>query len=89
MTVLDDELKRRLLFILKRGLIEARLLAQAKRTQQICDLSDGLEQLPSWLNAWDEQHLEELRSNLETYRNKYPDSFSYLDFLDRYEPPPF
>jgi hypothetical protein len=82
-------MERRLLFILHRGLVEARLLAQAGKQQQVFDLADALEPLPGWMASWKDEYLEEVRSNLEAYTTKYPDAFSYLDFLDKYEPPAF
>ena len=72
-----------------RGVVETRLLAQAAKHQQAFDLADALEPLPGWLAAWKDEHLDELRDNLETYATKYPDAFRYLDFIDTYEPPPF
>jgi hypothetical protein len=88
MTVSSD-LQRRLLFILHRGLIETRLLAQAGKQQQVFDLADALEPLPGWMASWTEEHLNDLRTNLEAYARKYPDAFNYLDFLDKYELPDF
>jgi hypothetical protein len=65
------------------------LLAQSGNDQQIYDLADALEPLPSWLIAWDDARLDEVRSNLETYATKYPNAFRYVDFIDKYDPPPF
>lgn len=79
--------ERRMLFILHRAFVEARLLAQAGKTQQMHDLADALEPLPAWLASWKDEYLEEVRSNLGTYALKYPDAFGYLDFIDRYDPP--
>jgi len=79
----QQELQRRLLFILHRGLVEARLLAQAKKHQQLFDLTDALESLPSYMDNWEERHLETIRFNLENYRKKHPSSsFDYLRYLD-------
>jgi hypothetical protein len=83
------DLERRLLFILHRGWVEARLLGQGAKHQQVFDLADALEQLPGWLASWDDRHLDALRANLETYAKKYPDAFRYLDFIDTYDPPAF
>jgi hypothetical protein len=83
------DIERRLLFILHRALIETRLLAQAGKQQQLLDLADALEPLPSWMASWRDERIEELRSNLESYAAKYPDAFEYLDFIDRHDPPPF
>ena len=78
-----QELQRRLLFILHRGLVEARLVAQAKEHEQLFDLADALESLPSYMDHWDERNLETIRFNLRKYREKYPSpSFDYLRYLD-------
>jgi len=79
----QDELKRRLLFIMHRGLVEARLLAQAQKHQQVFDLADALEPLPGYIEDSETNHLEAIRFNLKTYREKYPSpSFDYLRYLD-------
>jgi hypothetical protein len=79
----QQELQRRFLFILHRGLVEARLLAQAKKHEQLFDLADALESLPSYMANWEDRHLEVIRFNLENYRKKYPSpSFDYLRYLD-------
>ncbi len=84
---MPTNLQRRLLFILYRALVEARLLAQAGKAQQILDLADALEPLPGWMAAWKDEYLDAMRANLETYSKKYPGAFDYLDFIDKYEPP--
>ena len=83
------DLQRRLLFIVHRGLVELRLLAQAGKTAQAYDLADALEPLPAWLAAWKEEYVDDVRSNLDTYAKKYPDAFEYLAYLDKYDPPQF
>jgi len=83
----SNNLQRRLLFILHRALVEARLLAQAGKMEQTFDLADALEPLPGWLASWKDEYLEVLRSNLKTYAAKYPDAFGYIDFIDKYDPP--
>jgi YD repeat-containing protein len=80
-------IERRLLFILHRGFVEARLLAQAGKTQQVHDLADALEPLPGWIASWKDEYLEATRANLETYAAKYPDAFEYLVFIDKHDPP--
>lgn len=80
-------IEQRLLFILHRALVEARLLAQAGKSQQVHDLADAMEPLPGLIASWKDEYLEAARSNLETYAAKYPDAFGYLDFIDKYDPP--
>jgi hypothetical protein len=80
---MSDGFQRRLLFILHRGLVEARLLAQAKSDQQLFNLADALESIPSYIDNWEDSHLEIIRFNLKAYRDKYPSpSFDYLRYLD-------
>jgi hypothetical protein len=85
---MNEELKRRLLFIVHRGLVEARLLAQAKKPEQLFDLVDALEPMPGYLDNWNDGHLEIIRFNLTKYRSKYANpSFDYPRYLD-VDPPP-
>ena len=82
------ELHRRLLFILHRGLVEARLLAQSQKHEQLFDLTDALEPLPSYIDNWEDNHIGAIRFNLEKYRKKYPSpSFDYMRYLET-DPPP-
>ncbi|HSO32879.1 MAG TPA: hypothetical protein VLT33_10185, partial [Labilithrix sp.] len=74
---------------LHRGLVDLRLLAQGGKTQQAFDLADTLECLPGLLVSWKEEHLIELRAQLEAYAEKYPDGFRYSDFIEKYDPPAF
>jgi hypothetical protein len=68
--------------------MEARLLALGERHQQLFDLADALENFSSYVDNWDDEYLELIRSNLQTYQDKYPDlAFDYLANLDR-EPVP-
>lgn len=77
------EWQRRLLFILHRGLVEARLLAQGKKAKQLFDLTDALEIIPGQVDRWDDHNLEVIRFSLKKYRDKYPGpSFDYLRYLD-------
>jgi hypothetical protein len=78
-----QERQRRLLFILHRGLVEARLLAQGKKIEQLFDLADALEIIPGHANRWDDRSLEVVRFSLKKYRDKYPSpSFDYLRYFD-------
>jgi hypothetical protein len=76
-----DDIKIRLLFILHRGFVEARLLAQADKDRQIFDLADALELIPGMLKNWQDGDLERVRSLLKTYHEKYP--AGGFDFLAR------
>ena len=81
---MNQEIKHRLLFILHRGLAEARLLAQAKKHDQLFDFADNFEPIPAYMDNWQDSHLEAIRLNLKTYRSKYPNpAFDYLRYLDK------
>lgn len=89
MNPLDPELLIRLLFILHRGWIEARLLSQRQAWQQLYDLTDALEPLPAAISRWNDQELEATRFNLNAYEKKYPENtFKYSQYLDLTSPPP-
>jgi hypothetical protein len=82
------KLTKRLLFILHRGLVEARNLALAKGTEQIADLADALEVLPCLLDQWEDSHLELIRQILDNYDSKYPGrSFNLASYLEQIAPP--
>lgn len=84
----DKGLLMRLLFILHRGWIEARLLAQGQRWQQLYDLADALELLPSAIAKWTTEELQAVRNNIIKYEKKYPESFQYSQYFDLNAPPP-
>lgn len=78
------ELARRLLYIIHLGFVEARLLALGQRHQQLFDLADALENFSSYIDTWEDAHLDMIRFNLKTYQEKYSEaSFDYLAKLDR------
>jgi hypothetical protein len=88
MNQLPAPLSRRLLFILHRGLVEMRNLAFAQGNEQIAELADALEILPSLIDRWEEEHLQLIRSFLETYQKKFPGTgYDYLGYLEKYEIP--
>lgn len=88
MTTCSVDIHRRLLYIIHRGFVEARLLALGERHQQLFDLADALENLPCYLDDWNDEHMELIRFNLKTYQDKYPGiSFDYLANLETGEVP--
>jgi len=90
MSTPDSDLLRRLLFILHRGWIEARLLAGNQNSQQLFDLADTLEIIPAALSRWKDNDLKVIRAALETYKTRYPDTtFNYIDYLETLQPPNF
>ena len=85
-----DEIKLRLLFILHRGFVEARLLAGAGKTKQVFDLSDTLELIPGMLQNWQDGDWQTVRTLLKTYQEKYPiGRFDYMAHLSDQDVPPF
>jgi len=88
MVATDSPVRRRLLFILHRGFVEARLLALSERSQQLFDLADALETIPGCLEQWNEEDLEAIRFNLQNYQRKHgPRAFDYLSYLGEQSPP--
>jgi hypothetical protein len=83
------DIHRRLLFIIHRGLVEIRALAQAGRQHQAFDLADALEPIPAWMARWKSSFLNDVRGNLQVYASKYPDAFVYIDYLEKFDPPEF
>src|SRR5688572_4350269 len=83
----SPQLSSRLLYILHRGFVEARLLASElpaskENLRQIFDLADAFEPLPSYLKNWQHSHVETIREILSDYQRKYHGaSFDYLDDL--------
>jgi len=88
MKTIPENLSRRLLFILHRGLTEARNLALAQGNEQIADLADALEILPRYVQGCNEEDVELIRFVLKTYQDKYPGSnYDYLAYFEKYDPP--
>ena len=76
-------LLKKLCAILQRSFVEGRTLAQAGGCQQLYDLADTFEVIPSLLESWEDEHLPYLRDLLAHYQAKYPRSASdYLAILD-------
>ena len=88
MTQIPPDLGKRLLFILHRGLTEARNLSLGAGQEQIADLADALEILPGIIEHWEDDRLESIRFVLRNYEDKYPNSsYDYSAYLEKYEPP--
>jgi hypothetical protein len=86
MNQLPADLARRLLYIMHRGFVQVRNLALAQGTEQVADLADAMEILPSFMNSWEDGHLEMIRYILRAYQEKYPGGgYDYLAELDKYE----
>jgi len=89
--MIPADLRERLLFVLHRGLVEIRLLAQAGKVDQMRDLADILEVMPSWLSngSKDNPSAASIKAELQRYEQRYPEAFKYSDFVDKYDVPPF
>jgi hypothetical protein len=83
----QQDIKKRLLYILHLGLTEIRNLALAAKHEQIADLADALEILPGFVNQCSENDLDLIRFVLKTYQDKYHSAFDYPARFDHYEPP--
>jgi len=75
------DLQRRMLFILHRGLVESRLLAQAGKHEQVYDLADALEPIPGWLAAGTSEYVDAVRENLESFLGALA---SWVEDMDGY-----
>jgi hypothetical protein len=80
---MNPTLRRKLCVILQRSFVESRKLALAGACQQIYDLADMFEVLPSLLENWQDSRLANVRGSLAEYQAKYAATASdYLSILD-------
>ena len=69
--------------ILQRSLVEARNLALAKKCEQIFDLADTFEIMPSLLLRWEDSNLDLIQKILRNYQAKYKENaYDYLSILN-------
>jgi hypothetical protein len=87
MNASQQDLRKRLLYILHLGFVEVRNLALAAGHEQIADLADALEVLPRFAEECTEEDLDLIRFVLKTYQDKYQSVFDYPARFDRYDPP--
>jgi hypothetical protein len=71
MELTQEEIRKRLAYVLHLGLVEARNLALAEGHLQIADLADALEVLPRLMENCKEDDLEMVRLVLREYQAKY------------------
>jgi hypothetical protein len=82
-------LRKRLGYILYRGLNEARNLASGGSNEQIFELADAMEILPRYLDECSEADFELIRFVLQNYQAKYPHSNNrYVEILEGEQEPP-
>jgi hypothetical protein len=69
--------------ILQRSFLELRKLALARAFQQLYDLADTFEVLPTMLENWQESNLDYVRGALADYQAKYGATASdYVSILE-------
>jgi hypothetical protein len=84
MKTMPQEVTKRILFILHRGLTEIRNLALGEGNRQIADLADALEILPQHALHCTEDEMELIRFVLKDYQTRYPQSsYGHGDYLDK------
>ncbi len=78
-----EEFKRRLGYILHRGLAEIRSLAtNSERLPQIAELADVLEYLPRFLNDPTDDDVSMVRTVLGDYQQRHPNSWELVRYLN-------
>jgi hypothetical protein len=76
MEMTQQEIRRRIAYVLHLGLVEARNLALGAGVQQIADLTDALEILPKMMDDPTTEDLEMIRFVLQDYEAKYHTSYN-------------
>jgi hypothetical protein len=80
---MNPTLLRKLYVILQRSFVESRKLALEQACQQLYDLADTFEVLPTLLENWQASHLDYVREILAHYQGKYAATASdYVSILD-------
>jgi hypothetical protein len=81
---MDEQLKRSLLYVLHRGLVELRSLASGGRHEQAADLADALENIPLHILKPRDESERWIKEDLRTYQTRYTGrSYDHLATLDR------
>jgi hypothetical protein len=88
MKTIEETMRRRILFILHRGLVDIRNLAgTAGCAQQIHDLADALEIIPKCIDRCTDEDIELVRFVVDDFQKKYPHGrFDYLSYLESDDP---
>lgn len=74
--------QQKLSLILHRCLVELRNLALGEHHQQIHDLADSAEIIPSLMLHWEDGHLDTIRDALAAYQSKYQGAYDHLSILN-------
>ena len=82
MNAISAIVQQRLLVIIQRCFHELRNLAPPGQSQQMHDLADAVEILPSLMMRWEEKNLDLVREALGVYQSKYADAYDYLSILN-------
>jgi hypothetical protein len=83
---MSDSIRQRLLFILHRGWVEARLLAMKGDNKQAEALADMLEIVPAIIAFNKDDDLAMLRQSFAEYSAKFASRFDYHVLLDTEAP---
>jgi hypothetical protein len=87
MNITENDLQKRVLYILHLGLVEIRNLALTAGQQQIADLADAMEILPGLLDKGGSEDLELIRHVLKDYQEKYRSNYDFPRRLEEFEVP--
>jgi hypothetical protein len=85
-STIPGTLLKKLHLILHRGFVEARELARRRACEQLHDLADTFEILPTLIDVWEEAHFGRVRGMLRQYQENFPETaYDYLSVLDMAE----
>jgi hypothetical protein len=87
MNVTENDLHKRLLYVLHLGLVEIRNLALAASQQRIADLADAMEILPGLLDKGGSEDLDLIRHVLKDYQEKYQSNYDFPRRFEEFEVP--
>lgn len=78
----QEILFQKLHVILQRSLVESRNLAMNRNCEQLYDLADTFEIVPTLMTRWKDEDLEVVRNSLCHYQSKYRQTaYDYLSIL--------
>ena len=69
--------------LLHLALVEARILGEEGRSEQVVDLANAFHDLPRQIPEWTDEHAASLRESLQAYQTKWTGKlrFDYLGLL--------
>lgn len=81
MTVPEQDVTRRLHFVLHQAFVEIRRLARSGEVAQLEALADTVEPIPLWMDSWNDEKMELVLDMLSLYERSYPASFPYVESM--------